>query len=435
MQLKTPLNITAALAAASATLLTGQAQASDSLVDGWQVNTAFLAYAETDRVKAGEAIVQGRKDFGDDEYLNLNLVFDTLTGASPTGAVPQNTAQTFSRPSGQGSYTIAAGETPLDNTFHDTRVQLDSSWEQPLSKDWKGSVGGHFSKEYDYLSLGVNAGVSRDLNNKNTTLSFGTSFSFDTINPEGGIPIALAPVPTRTGGGGEDDDDEGEWEDEHDQSRGGNSDTKTTSELLFGVTQVLSKNWLTQLNYSYAKVDGYMTDPFKMLSVVDTGGIDKGHLYESRPDSRTKQSLFWQNKVAFANTYLDVSYRYYWDDWGLKSDTIDTRWRLPLGGEWFVEPHVRYYQQGAADFYTPFLNQGAALPQFASADYRIGEMDAYTIGAKVGTKLSGDREASVRLEFYQQSPKNPGVEIPGVLKNLDVFADVKAVMLQVNYSF
>lgn len=433
MQLKTPMNITVALAAASAALLTGQTQAatpSSSLVDGWQFNAAVLAYAETERVKAGEAILQGRGDFGDDRYLNLNLVVDTLTGASATGAVPQNTVQTFSRPSGEGNYSIKAGDTPLDNTFHDTRVQFDASWEQPLAPDWKGSVGGHFSKEYDYLSLGINGGVSRDFNNKNTTLSLGTSFSSDRINPEGGIPNPLGAVPFRENG-----QSDSSWDDEHQASRKDSSDTKTTAELLLGVTQVLNKNWLTQFNYSYAKVNGYQTDPFKMLSLVDAGGITTGLVYENRPDSRTKQSLYWQNKVAVAGTYLDVSYRYLWDDWGLKSNTVDTRWRLPLTGDWFIEPHVRFYQQGATDFYTPFLTQNNPLPQYASADYRIGEMDAYTVGAKIGTVLDGNHEASVRVEFYQQNPKNPGVELPGVLKNLDVFADVKAIMVQVNYSF
>lgn len=434
MQLKNPINISAALAAASAALLTGQAHAdttkSSSLIDGWQFNAAVLAYAETERVKAGEAILQGRGDFGDDHYLNLNLVFDTLTGASATGAVPQANAQTFSRPSGDGSYTVKPGDTPLDTTFHDTRVQFDGSWEQPLATDWKGTVGGHFSKEYDYLSLGVNAGISRDLNNKNTTLSLGTSFSNDVVTPEGDIPQPLGVVPSRSAGQSDD-----AWSKAHAASRIDNSDSKTTAELLLGVTQVLSKNWLTQFNYSYAKVDGYQNDPFKMLSIVDAGGISQGLVYESRPDARTKQSLYWQNKVAISGTYLDVSYRYLWDDWGLKSNTIDTRWRFPVSGDWYIEPHVRYYQQGAADFYTPFLNQGATLPQHASADYRIGEMDAYTIGAKIGTVLNGNHDASVRVEFYQQSPKNPGVELPGVLKNLDVFADVKAIMVQVNYSF
>ena len=150
MQLK-KLNITAALAAASCALIAGQSHAEtakkDALIEGWEFNSAFLYYKETDRVQAAEAILAARGDFGDDKFLNLNLVVDTLTGASATGAVAQPNAQSFTRPSGEGSYTTAAGETPLDDTFHDTRVQLDASWEQPIAQNLRATKDRHGPRE------------------------------------------------------------------------------------------------------------------------------------------------------------------------------------------------------------------------------------------------------------------------------------------------
>ncbi|HCU64143.1 MAG TPA: hypothetical protein DF774_00125 [Rheinheimera sp.] len=438
MQLTKTGSISAALAAATCTLLSANAIAADSstvnstdsLIEGWQFNSALLYYGETDRVKAAEAILSARGDFGDDKFLNLNLVLDSLTGASATGAVAQPDAQTFTRPSGAGSYTTAAGATPLDDTFRDTRVQLDASWEQPLTTNYRGTVGGHFSKEYDYLSLGINGNISRDFNHKNTTVSVGTSFSHDSINPEGGIPSAFTPMLFRSNFASE-----AAYQQAFDGSRRTDSDTKTTAELLFGVTQVINPNWLMQLNYSIAKADGYLSDPFKVLSVVNSNGITQQNLYEQRPDSRTKQSLYWQNKWHLSGSYLDLSYRYMWDDWSLNSHTADARWRFPVAGNWYIEPHARYYTQDEAEFYQPFLSEGMPLPAFASTDYRIGQMDAYTVGAKVGTVLEGGHDFAVRLEYYQQNPNNPGVELPGVLQDLELFGDVKAVMLQVSYSF
>lgn len=428
------LNITAALAAASCALIAGQSHAEtakkESLVEGWEFNSAFLYYKETDRVQAAEAILSARGDFGDDKFLNLNLVADTLTGASATGAVAQPYAQSFTRPSGDGSYTTPAGETPLDDTFHDTRVQLDASWEQPIAQNLRATGGGHLSKEYDYLSLGVNGSLAWDLNNKNTTLSVGTAFSQDTITPEGGIPSAFTPMLFKNNYGSDT-----AYQQAFDQSRADDSDSKTTTELLFGATQVISKDWLMQLNYSWSQADGYMSDPFKVVSVVNPQGLTQQNLYEQRPEERNKQSIYWQNKVHMAGTYLDLSYRYMWDDWSVKSHTVDTRWRFPVSSNWYVEPHVRFYQQSAADFYKPFVMQNETLPQFASADYRIGEMDAQTVGVKVGTVLEGGHDFAVRLEYYQQNPTNPGVELPGVLKDVELFPAVKAVMLQVSYSF
>ena len=429
MQLKKLANISVALAAASCAVLGQQAQAG-TLLDDWQFNSAILLYNETDRVSAGEAVFTARGDFGDDKYLNLGLVVDALTGASATGAVAQPYVQSFTRPSGRGSYQVGAGETPLDDTFHDSRVQLDASWEQPLAQNWRISGGGHLSKEYDYLSMGVNGAVARDFNQKNTTVSLGLSYSHDSIEPEGGIASAFAPMLLRS-----DFADDASYQAAFAATRDRADDTKDTLDLLLGLTQVINRDWLMQFNYSLSVADGYMTDPFKLVSVVNSNGEVQQNLYESRPDKRTKHSLYWQNKLHLSGTFVDASYRYMWDDWELNSHTADVKWRLPLGGRWYVEPQLRYYQQSAAEFYLPFILQTEPLPQFASADYRIGKMTAYTLGAKFGTKLAAGNELSFRIALYQQKPENDGVAAPGILADMQLYEKVTAVMAQVSYSF
>ena len=44
---------------------------------------------------------------------------------------------------------------------------------------------------------------------------------------------------------------------------------RTSTDLLVGVTQILSRRSLVELSYSYGKSDGYLTEPYKLLSVVD----------------------------------------------------------------------------------------------------------------------------------------------------------------------
>ncbi|NQZ07889.1 MAG: DUF3570 domain-containing protein, partial [Algicola sp.] len=246
MQLKKFTKVTGLLATASCALLGTSTQAQVQEQDDWQFDTAFLYYGESDaRVKAGEGIFSARKAFDTDEYLDLKITFDTLTGASPTGAVPQPTVQTYTRPSGEGSYQVEPGVTPLDDTFKDTRVQLNAQWTQPVADDYIVSTGAHFSKEFDYLSLGFNGTIARDFNQKNTTVSAGFSFSHDSITPEGGRPFAFASMPTGTG---ENDDDDG-GEDEHDRTRQNGDGTKNIVDVLFGVTQVINRQTIMQFNY------------------------------------------------------------------------------------------------------------------------------------------------------------------------------------------
>jgi hypothetical protein len=423
-------NINLALAAATCALLGSQASA-DTLTDGWQIDTALLAYSEQDRVSAVEAVIAGQKDFGDEHIFSGKLVVDALTGASASGAVAQPGVQTFTRPSGNGQYQIAAGDLPLDDTFHDTRVQLNGQWTQPVWEDMRVSAGAHLSKEYDYLSLGLNGSLARDFNQKNTTVSAGLSYSYDTIDPEGGRPVPLSSMVVDLGQYA----NEADYRAAFDATRLDGSDNKTTTDILFGLTQVINRRTIMQFNYGYSSVDGYITDPFKVLSVVNDQGLTQDLVYENRPDKRSKHNFYWQTKYAMDNGVVDVSYRFATDDWQIDSHTVDSRLRFNLAEGSYIQPHFRYYQQSAAEFYQPFLTENQALPMYASADYRLGEMTAYTLGLEYGMLVDNDHRLTFRLEYYQQDPKNNGVDAPGVLADQELYPSVKALIAQVSYSF
>lgn len=443
MQLTKKTNIAAQLATATCVLLgSAQTHAAPATSGEWQFDTAILYYGETDRVSLVEGVVSATKDFGDDHIFNGKITYDGLTGASATGAVAQDAVQTFSRPSGKGGYQVAANTTPLDDTFRDSRVQLNANWAQPLSSGIAGGIGVHISKEYDYFSAGLNGNLSFDFNQKNTTLSVGSSFQYDQIDPVGGKPIGLSSMPIRPYSDYDDEQSESENADEfYDsafttqyQSREKSAD-KNTLDVLVGLTQVLNRRTIMQVNYGLSVADGYLNDPYKLLSVVDSTGVTQDIVFEERPDTRTKHNIFWQTKYAMNNGVVDVSYRYMQDDWDIKSHTVESRLRFNVGESGYLQPHFRYYRQGAAEFYRPFLLANEALPEYASADYRLGEMTAYTLGIKYGQKRANGDAWAVRLEYYQQNPQNAGFAEPEALQQQDLYPSIKAMVLQFNYSF
>ncbi|MFB2718890.1 DUF3570 domain-containing protein [Shewanella xiamenensis] len=424
--------IASALALASCGLFVSNGHATELAknIDDWKVDAALMYYGEQDRVQAIEAIGTAQKNFGDDSVLDLKLVVDSLTGASASGAVAQSNSQTFTRPSGNGQYTVAAGETPLDDTFHDTRVQANANWSQVLNPDWKVNGGVYASKEFDYMSMGINAGVERGFNKDNTTLFLGTSYSFDVVDPVGGRPVALSTMAIRDNFTSDE-----AYRSAFDATRQTSSDDKQTADLMLGITQILNQRWLLQANYGLSSVSGYLTDPYKVLSVVDNNGTTENIVYENRPDSRLKHSFYMMTKGALDSGVVDFSYRYTTDDWDLTSHTLETHYRYYFSGSFYGQLHLRYYQQAAVNFYQPFLMAESPLPEFASADYRIGDMSAYTVGVKFGHRLSGGHEMTYRLEYYQQDPKNNGTELPGQLQNYDLFPTQKAITAQFSYSF
>jgi hypothetical protein len=430
-----------ALAAAACGLLGAAAPSRSMAADPesrWDIDSAFLFYGESDgRVQDLSLSAIATRDFGDERKMSLDLSVDTLTGASPSGAVASDSVQTFTSPSGRSTYETTAGEVPLDSSFHDTRVALSASWSQPLARLYTWNAGLGLSHEFDYQHLGANVGVTRDFNERNTTLGLALAYGKDRLNPVGGVPLPFAQM-------GDVVDEE-----QSPSGRGADNEDKDVLDLLLGVTQVLGRHTLLRLNYSYSDSSGYLTDPYKILSVVDPltgapiartpapgeegpGGV---YLFERRPDSRRKQGVYAELRRDFGGRTLNLSYRFSTDDWEVDSNTLEARFRMPMGESAYLEPHLRYYTQTAASFYRYSLADGAPLPEYASADARLADMDAYTIGLKYARKTAGGNEWSTRLEFYRQTATAPRDTLLASQAGNTLMPDFNAVILQFGYHF
>ncbi|BAJ01962.1 DUF3570 domain-containing protein [Shewanella violacea] len=399
-------------------------------IDSPKIDAALLYYLEQDRVTVAEGIFNLKLPLGDKRIYEAKLVLDTLTGSSANGAVPQDQRQTFTRPSGNGEYTINSGNTPLDDTFKDTRVQLSGNWAEIWSLDWSSNHGVYLSREYDYTSMGINSALARSFNKNNTQLSLGMAYYYDLVDPVGGRPLAMSNMVFR-----DDFDSHAEFRTEFDKTRQIASTDKQTVDLSVGLTQIINRHMLVQLSYNLSSLQGYMTDPYKVLSLVDASGTREAYFYESRPDERLKQSLYLFSKHALATGVTDLAYRYSYDDWGVASHTFESHYRYNFTSSFFGQLHLRYYRQEAAHFYRVFLKSEEVLPEFASADYRIGNMNTYTFGIKIGHTLADGTKASYRLEYYQQDPYSNGDQALGQLAQHELYPSVKAIIFQLGLSF
>ncbi|NGY03874.1 DUF3570 domain-containing protein [Solimonas terrae] len=416
------MNKTKALGAAACALLGAPAIATAADAK-WDIDTAALYYAESGRVSLFEPVVSANRNW-DERSLGAKLTLDTLTGPTPNGATPSSTPRTVTGPSGSTSYTTQPGKIPLDDTFKDTRVALALDYSAPLFDDWKAAYGLNVSTEYDYRSLGGSLRVQRDFFEHNTTLALGGSFAADTVDPVGGAPD---PLSVKSNSGGDDD------------GHGGSSKSKSTFDLLAGVTQVLDPKSLLRVNLIYSHASGYLTDPYKILSVVGSDGEPLRYVYEKRPGTRTKTGVYAEYMRALGTDTLRASYRFQTDDWGIDSHTVelDYRWRFSAAN--YLEPQVRYYRQTAADFYHVALYDGQETQvQDASADYRLGGMDTWTGGLQFGHTFQGGSDLTLRLSYYVETPDGKGVPAAaadGLSKFGKLVPDTKAVMATVGYRF
>lgn len=403
-------------AGAPAAATAGTAADSASATPSWQFDGSALVYGEQDRNNVLEPVGRITRLLPNGQRLSAQLALDAISGASPSGALPsgQATVQTTTSASGRVSTSTSVGQMPTSR-FRDLRGALDLGWQLPLGALAVPSIGLHASRERDYQSLGVNGKLSIDLMQRLATLTVGGGFNRDGVFPVGGTRVPLDSTGALLGGGTND---------------------KRVVTTLLGLSRILTRRWMVGVNVSQTRETGFLTEPYKVVSVLDPAtGYAVGQLTEKRPSSRLREDVLTSSVYHLARDVLYASHRYYWDDWGVRSNTIDLKYRRGIGEESFVQPHVRLYAQSAADFFRFAVVQGASLPRFMSADDRLGPLRTATVGATYGFHLPAyPGEFTARAEYIRQWGKGHPADALGVQRTFDLFPGVNIGSLLVGYS-
>jgi len=422
MQLKTLRG--AALLGAALTRLLGSPAAQALDVRGLEVEQATLVYQEAGRIGVVEPVLHLALPLPGERRVGLRYGFDAMSGASPNGATPTVTHQTFTSPSGN-RYTTASGDLPV-RSFRDQRHALSLDWESPITHTLKVSAGLNASFESDYRSLGASLNLSQDLNQRLSTLTAGLSFNEDKISPSDGLQAALGTYqasPTGVAAG-----------------------QKHIQDALVGWTQVMSRHWLSQLNLGIGRDQGSMSDPYKGVSLVDTQGqpvmvgTRPRMVNEGRPDSRTRQTLFWGNAIHLGRDVLHADVRHYRDDWGVRANTLELQywWKTRAGSSGLrLRPGLRLSQQGKADFYahsmlaTAFDNP-ATRPDHLSSDSRLAANTSWSFSVRVDLPEKDWGHVWIKpaymVQHFQLDPAPVGVQ-----SEIDLVPDLRVWMITLGF--
>jgi hypothetical protein len=108
--------------------------------------------------------------------------------------------------------------------------------------------------------------------------------------------------------------------------------------------------------------NGYLGLPFHRVYFND----NSLHV-ENLPDSRLKIPVgFRANYFAGDKVIIRTFYRYYHDDWGINSHTIDIETPVKIGPFLSITPFYRYYNQSAADYFAPYQMHTASDNYYTS---------------------------------------------------------------------
>ncbi len=150
------------------------------------------------------------------------------------------------------------------------------------------------------------------------------------------------------------------------------------------LTQVLTKDLLLSLNYDAITDEGYLQNPYRRVRVqndsLDPSAGWNFNTPEIYPDTRTSNA-FSANFMYYLpyRAVIKAGYRYYTDDWDIKSHNAEIGYIHPLWNRWIVEFNYRYYQQTEADFYSD-LFQFANQQNFMGRDKELSKFNDNTLG-------------------------------------------------------
>lgn len=305
-----------------------------------------------------------------------------------------------------------------------TNVTLDYSHS---SDDRNTIVSGNasFANEYDYVSFGFGAGAAKVFNNKNTEIDLSGTVYLDTWKPEYPIEIRSYVRNSNTNAGllaGVDVlDQNGNAVDKNAttawrpfKSTLVDDSGRNTYALSLSLSQILTKSTQASVFTDLTFQSGWLANPMQRVYFADrddfyVGNADDISNYtndqnrgvfqladdiERLPDSRYKLPIGVRlNQYVNEWLVLRSFYRYYADDWGLTSSTINMELAIKVTYKFTLYPSYRYYTQSAVDYYAPY-NENVSTSAYYTSDDDLSAYDANQFG--LGVKYT-DIFASSRI--------------------------------------
>ena len=209
-----------------------------------------------------------------------------------------------------------------DNTPDEWRHEIGLGLNQKVA-DGLFSLTGNYSIEHDYSSKTIVGSITYPFAKKNTILQFSFLRSLDKVFPQ---------IWTWT-------------------------KDRNTSTISSELTQILSKNIITQIDASYSDVRGYMLDGYQVVRIILNENSFQT-LEPVEPDSRIRKAVGIRTNIGLTKKVsLQLGYKYYWDTWDVKSHTISAKLSKIFSTTFSSSLELRHYMQTRAFFFKPVYSQ------------------------------------------------------------------------------
>jgi Protein of unknown function (DUF3570) len=235
----------------------------------------------------------------------------------------------------------------------DTRFYPSVNWS--MENETKGTTLGaglSSSTEFDYQSFGGNISFSKKTKNKSGEFTAKFQTYLDQVS-------LIAPVELRTSG------------------RGHNYATtpRNTFAGSLSYSQIINERLQVMFLADAVQQNGYLSLPFHRVYFSD-GTIHQ----ENLPSNRFKIPLGFRANYFLGDKFIiKTYYRFYTDDWGLKSHTANIEVPIKITPFISVSPFYRFYTQTAIKYFAPYQTH-TAQDQYYTSNYDLAKFNSNFFG-------------------------------------------------------
>lgn len=288
--------------------------------------------------------------------------------------------QTFGFELGVDSYSSASSDkidpsTVTSASYSDIRIYPSINYTvQNEEKRQILSAGISTSAEYDYFSIGANAGFTKFSKDKNREVSVKAMAFFDTWRVI--LPIELRNNPDPN-------------------FKQNDSKPRTSYNLGLTLSQIINKNFQMALLVDAGYQEGLLATKFNRVYFNDVLATVKS---ENLPDTRFKLPIGVRSSYFLGdNIILRGYYRYYFDNWDIKSHTFSFEPTIKLSAFSSLSIPYRYYVQTEAEYFKPIF-QHQLNQEFFTSDYDLSAFSSNMIG--LGYKITDSNKGLFQSKHF-----------------------------------
>ena len=157
-----------------------------------------------------------------------------------------------------------------------------------------------------------------------------------------------------------------------------------------GLTQILTKNLISAVNFETVTEEGYLNNPYRVVRYVDPQSA-LGYSFEPElyPNTRTTTAIGLRARYFLPyRAAIEGEYRWFTDTWDIDAHTAALSYIHPWG-DWTFTGKFRWHDQTGAHFYRDIFARSQET-NFRGRDKELSALTSYTLTLQAAYEFIND---------------------------------------------